>query len=115
MQAGRLDRRIRLERAIRGPRSASGQPTKSWTLQAEVWAELVENRGQEGFASNAVAATAELRFRIRYPATLSPLPGPDEDFRVVYGGVAYDVVQAPEIGRREGMFLYAKGRAEVAA
>jgi SPP1 family predicted phage head-tail adaptor len=115
MRAGKLDRRIRIERMLVGPRSASGQPQKTPTLQAEVWAELVENRGQEGFASNAVAAKAELRFRIRYPGDLSPLPSPSEDCRVVYGGRAYDVISTAEIGRREGMFLFVVGRAEVAA
>lgn len=115
MRAGHMDRRIRIERLLAGPRTASGQPQKMPTLQAEVWAEVVYNRGQEAFTSNALAAKAELRFRIRYPATLSPLPSPSENCRIVFEGRNYDITQAVEIGRREGLELYATSRQEAAA
>lgn len=116
MRAGDLDRWIRIERAVAGPRSASGQPTKTWVLQAEVWAEKIENRGQELFASNAKAAKAEVMFRIRYPETMTPQPSPSEDCRIVYDGISYEIVSTPEgRGRHEEMLLFCTARAEKAA
>jgi SPP1 family predicted phage head-tail adaptor len=115
MRAGTMDRRIRIERAQRGARTASGQPTKTWILQAAVWAEVTRDRGQEAFRSNAFGANAEIRFRIRYPANLDPLPSPSEDCRLVFEGKAFDIVGATELGRREGLELWATTRAEVEA
>ena len=115
MRAGSMDRRIRIERAQRGARTASGQPTKTWLLQAEVWAEATPDRGQEAFRSNQFAAKAEIRFRIRFPANVDPLPSPSEDCRIVFEGKVFDIVGVTELGRREGLELWATTRAEVEA
>ena len=110
-----MDRHIRIERAIRGARTASGQPTITWALQGTLWAEITENTGQEAFRSNQVVAQAEIRFRVRYPALMDPLPSPSEDTRIVYEGRAYNIVANPEIGRRAGLYLYATARSEATA
>jgi SPP1 family predicted phage head-tail adaptor len=113
MRAGSMDRRIRIEQATKA-RTASGQVSRTWALQADFWAEVQQNRGQETFTSNAEAAKAELRFRIRYPQTF-PMPSPSEDCRIVYEGRVFDIVRVVEVGRREGLELFATGRQEAAA
>lgn len=118
MRAGSLDRRIRIETKVPGPRSASGQPSGTWVLQAEPWAEVLDHRGREQFASNAFAAQSDLVLEIRYPEALTPLPSASENCRVLLEGRAYDILAAlenPRRGRREAMLLFLKGRAEAAA
>jgi SPP1 family predicted phage head-tail adaptor len=118
MRAGSLDRPIRIECALLGSRTSSGQPTRTWALQRQVWAGIVENRGQEGFASNQVAAKAEIRFAIRYPEGLEPMPSPSEDSRIVYEGRAYNIIHvdpSPFRRRREELHIFASTRAEASA
>ena len=113
MRAGSMDRRIRIETAIK-TRSASGQADRTWMLLDEVWSKVTYNDGREGFGSNQFQATAELKFEIYYPSEIDPFPTPSEDIRIVYEGREYDLLQVVEIGRREGLDIFASARADKA-
>ena len=105
IRSSQLDRRIRLERRIEET-DDSGQSVQRWVPLAEVWARVESLGGREGFGQQQVVATGDLRFTIRWRDDVAPL------HRVVHDGVAYDVVSVAEDGRREGLLIVARGRAE---
>jgi len=106
MNAGRMDRRITLQRKS-SSQDSFGQPIETWADISTVWAEVVPVSGNERFVSQQVIAEADTLFKIRYMSGLTPLD------RVVYDGRTYDVKGVIEIGRRrEGMQIAAMTRAE---
>ena len=113
MNAGALDRRLRIEVATE-TQSPSGEVTLTWpgTLLADVWASKRDLSGTELFRAQQLAAKVDTEFQIRYPQDLDPFPNPDETFRLVCEGISYDVTYVSEIGRREGLKLLAFKRAE---
>jgi len=105
MRAGALDRRILIQRPEQ-TQDEHGQPVVVWTLFADVAAEVRPLRGVERFTAQQVAADIDTVFRIRW------LPGISPVMRVLYDGRVYDIKAAPEIGRRDGLEIHAKARAE---
>lgn len=107
MRAGKMDRRITLQRKSSSGDSF-GQPIETWAdiSGGTVWAEVSPVSGNERWLSQQMIAEADTLFRIRYMAGLTPLD------RVVYDGRTYDVKSVIEIGRREGLDISAKTRAE---
>lgn len=99
MQAGRLDRYVTLQ-ARTVTRNAEGEDVATYATLANVWAEKFDLRGREYFAAQQSRAEVTTRWRIRYRDDLRAVD------RLVYDGVAYDVVAPPaEIGRRLGLEL----------
>jgi SPP1 family predicted phage head-tail adaptor len=113
MNAGALDRRLRIEVATE-TQSASGEVTRTWpgTLLADVWASKRDLSGVELYRAQQLVAKVDTEFEIRYPAGLNPFPNPDETMRLFCEGVPYDITFVSEIGRREGLKLLAFKRAE---
>ena len=105
MRAGRLDRRITLSRMIRTDDSY-GEAIPTWVDLATVWAEMLPVRGAEWFVARQTIAEVDTKFRIRYRVGITPLD------RVTLDGRYYDVQAVIELGRREGLEIYAKARAE---
>lgn len=101
MQAGRLDRQITLQ-TLTVNRDDFGGQTQDWADLATVWAQATPWRGSEAVHADQVTALAEMRFQIRWRDDF------DEKARVVFEGVAYDIVRIDEIGRRGGLFVWAK-------
>lgn len=108
MAAGKLDRKIRLERATT-TRDALGAPVQSWTTLAIVWAAYEPLRDSERYAADQVGATATARFRIRHSATVADL-GPLD--RLVFEGRTYDIHAVKEVQRRKGLEITAAARGE---
>lgn len=123
MQGGKLDRRIDIERkAI--VQDAYGQQIETWgKISARRAASAVPVSGDERFASSQFVGKKVLEFRIRYSAALANVNPLD---RIVYpAGAAdsptpepaeheiYDIQDVREIGRREGLQIFAISRAEV--
>ena len=79
---------------------------KPVTRSYQEWAERLELRGDERYAATQMVAEADTRWRIRYRADLTPID------RLSYAGRIYDVTGVVEIGRREGLEIYSKARAE---
>ena len=106
MRAGRLDRRITLQRKTQAENSF-GEPVEAWVDMATVWAEKLPLRGSTAFAANQRLAEAETKWRIRYRQNLTPLDRIIDD-----EGRPCDVLGVLEIGRRVGLEIYTKRRAE---
>lgn len=105
MRAGDLDRRIRVERATIS-RDALGGPAKAWALLGEVWAQVTPISDGERWRAAEVAASATIRFRIRWGL------GVQATDQIVFDGRVYGISGVKEIGRREGQEITAAARAE---
>jgi SPP1 family predicted phage head-tail adaptor len=101
MRAGRLDRRITLlRRAVAAP-DANGSAVQSFTDYATVWAEKIDAGGREFFAGNQEQAELAVRFRIRYRSDVLATD------RITLDGLNHDITHIQELGRREGLMLFA--------
>lgn len=118
MQAGRLDRRIQVERAA-VTRSASGAEIRAWppvggVVMGRPWAELLDARTIERLVGTQMAAEVEIAWRIRWSQQWADGLTADENVRVIYEGRAYDVlgVHVPPGSRRSELVVRARARAE---
>ena len=102
MRAGKMDRRIVIERYIE-TQDASGQPVRSYEPQepvAEVWAEYLPARGGESLtADQAQVASLGGVFKIRW------MSGLDNTMQVLHEGEVWGIDAIAEIGRHEGLEL----------
>ena len=107
MRAGALDRKIVIE--VKGlTKDGFGQEKEGWTTLYNVSAQVLPMRGNERFIGDQPMDQADTKFRIRHIAGINP-----KDHRIFYNGKAYDITGQPmEIGRREGLELHCKARAE---
>jgi SPP1 family predicted phage head-tail adaptor len=101
MQAGRLDRRVRIEQRVE-TQNAVGEAVISYVLLAEVWAEKKFLKGQELFTAAQFVPEGQVMYKIRYRSDV------DEKCRIVDREDTYDIVYIAEIGRREGLEISAK-------
>ncbi len=101
MQAGRMDRRVSLyHRAL--TQNSHGEQVPSYpAAYVTIWAEKLDQRAREYFAAQSTQAEATTRFRIRWRADVVMTD------RLVLDGLNYDIVQISEIGRRQGLELFA--------
>lgn len=98
MRAGKLDRKINIERLMETI-TPSGGSIKSWQVIATVRTELVQQSATEFLTGYGEAENGTAIFKLRY------LPDITTADRVVYGGVIYNLKEIKEIGRRRGMEL----------
>ncbi len=107
MQAGKLDRRVTIERATMADDGFGQTPT--WAELATVWASRRDVSDAERFASGEVSAQITTRFRIRWSSVVA---GIDPRDRLICEGRTYDIAAVKEIGRREGLEITAAARAD---
>src|SRR5690606_16082130 len=100
MRAGKFDRSIAIERQTETV-NPSGSVVTAWTNIATVRAEIVTQSASEFLTGFGEAEDGTIVFRIRY------LGGITTADRVSYNGVAYDLKEVTEIGRRRGLELRA--------
>ena len=105
MQAGKLDRRITIERSIE-TKDALGGIVYQWLPFKTVWAAALPISDGERWRAQEVAADVTTRFQIRWGAGVTA-----KDW-IVYEGRSYDVKGVKEIARREGQEITAAARAE---
>lgn len=108
MQAGKLDRRITLER-FTSTRDDYNEPVKSWSTLAARSASFEPLSDGERFRAGETAATASARFVIRYSTVVADLSPLD---RLVYNGATWEILHVKELGRREGIEITATVRAD---
>jgi head-tail adaptor len=109
MQAGKMDRRVRLERAAVAHNGLEVAVT-GWSALATVWAEKLEISDGERSRQVGVEASATTRFRVRWSSIVADLNPKD---RAVCEGRTYDIVGVKELGRRVGLEITAMRRADV--
>lgn len=98
LQAGKLDRRARIEQKI-VTRDAYLAEVVSWAEVATVWAGKRDLSGREYFAAAATQSDVDCEITIRWRAGIGP------ELRLVMDGAVYDIESVTEIGRREGLLL----------
>jgi SPP1 family predicted phage head-tail adaptor len=108
MDAGRLDRRIVIQRATTTANSFN-EPISTWATLATVWAKAEPVSDGERQRSGETLADKKYRFTIRWSYDVSEVDPRD---RVVFDGRTYDVSGVKEMGRREFIELTATARAE---
>jgi SPP1 family predicted phage head-tail adaptor len=106
MLAGKLDRRVVLQRAS-FVRDATGQPIASWSTIATVWASWRRASARETLAAAEVAATVTDVFEIRWSSDVADLNPKD---RLSYDARTYDIAAVDEIDRRVGLRITAAAR-----
>jgi len=111
LAAGRLDRRIRLERDTGAVDPASGERVAVWaTLGPEkLWASRRRAGSSETLAAAELSAAVSDVFEIRWDSTWADVNPKD---RLVFEGRVYQIVSVDEIGRREGLRIGAVARAD---
>jgi head-tail adaptor len=123
MRAGRLDRLVTIQRRSL-TLSDSGEPVETWTVIASRWpASVRPAAGSERFSVPVKVAEETVEFQIRWSSAVADLQPQDQ---VIYPALAeaspedvpdtrniYDILAAHEIGRREGVQIIAKRRADV--
>lgn len=108
MRAGKLDRRVTLERFTTTTDSYN-EPVKSWATLAVRSASFEPVSDGERMRSSEVTATASARFQIRHSTVVADLNPKD---RLIFDGVTYQILNVKEIGRREGIEISAVARAD---
>ncbi|MEO9299957.1 phage head closure protein [Devosia alba] len=108
LNAGKLDRRITLERYGISYNS-DNEPIEGYTAIATVWASWRRASAREQLAAAEIQATVTDVFVMRWSTTTASVTPMD---RVVYYGRTYNIAEATEIGRREGVMLRGSAMAD---
>lgn len=107
MRAGKLDTRVRIERAQQGKTSKGETVTNGWALVTEVWAGRRTTAAVERYLSAQLVAEVDVAFEMRTwpgPQTF----GPEERFRLVTGGEggpAFNVSGVMDLPKRGSGFM----------
>lgn len=110
MKAGRLDRRITLQRKS-ATQNSYGEEVAAWADLATVWAEVVPSAGREAFVAQQFAGFINATFRVRWSSLTRSITDLD---RISFDGRIYNITEVREIGRREGLEFVAYTRGETA-
>lgn len=104
LSAGTLDREVTIEQLAVAD---SGYPVETWTeLEAGVWMSKQDLRGNERFAAAQLSAGFDTKWTLQWRDDMDPdYVNVPKTRRLVYRGRTYDIVQAVELGRREGIAL----------
>lgn len=105
MDAGRLDRRVTVERAT-FTTNGFGEEVATWAPLKTVWADVQPISDGERWRAAEVAAHVTTRFRVRWGLDVTVRD------RIAYDGRIYDISAVKEIGRREGQEITASARAD---
>jgi SPP1 family predicted phage head-tail adaptor len=108
LEAGRLDRRVRIERAA-VTTSDTGNNIETWAPLVTVWAQRMPQRAIEAWRAGGTAAEMETAWRIRWSSQVADLSPRDRlRFPAADDGAVYEIIGVTEIGRREGLEIVTK-------
>lgn len=99
---GRLDRRVRLQYALK-TRDAAGGVLTEWVEAGSVWAGKVHVRGSRFFAAEAKHYENALVYRIRHRIDVR------QGWRLVHGDDVFEIVDVGEAGREHYLDLLLRG------
>lgn len=108
MFAGKLDRRIKLQKNVLAL-DDYGNQIDNWSEYINVWANVKPISDGERFGGGEVKAYATHRFQIRWHLMIADLSAV---WRLEYDGRQYDISGVKELGRREGFEITATARAD---
>ena len=108
MQAGKLDRRITLQRATLTT-DAYNAIVETFAPLSTVWAQAVPVSDGEKMRAGEVYSNLSMRFTIRWSTVVATLDTKD---RVLFDGRLFDILGIKEIGRHEGLEITAATRGE---
>lgn len=99
MRAGKLDRTIKIQ-GFTNTVNEYGTPVQAWTDKATLRAQIIQSSTEEFIRGGAVDEAVVI-FRTRW------LGGVTTADRIEYEGVAFNLKETKEIGRRKGLELRA--------
>ena len=101
MGAGKLDRRIVIERATQA-QDAAGQPIDTWSTFVTIWASRMDMSDGERFQSNQELNTRVTRFKVRHSSDTKTVTAMD---RISYEGDIYDILGVKEASEGRKRFI----------
>ena len=110
LAAGKLDRRVRIERFVASTDPGSGEQVKVWTTlwtPSAAWRRASSN---ETLAAAEITAAISDVFEIRWDSSWADVNPKD---RLVFEDRVYEIVSAEEIGRRVGIRIAAVARGDL--
>lgn len=112
MQAGKLDRRVRLLRHSAGSKGALGEKASTWTPAETLWASRQDVSDAEAVRASAVGRALSVRFVVRSSTVTRAITSLD---RLLHEGRTYEIVGIKEVGRRDGIEISAATTQAVAS
>jgi SPP1 family predicted phage head-tail adaptor len=120
MQAGKLDRKISIQRRT-DTRDAHGQPIPDWSqIGLSRWARKMPVEGSERFIADQFISREQVTWEVRWSTDLADLNPKD---RIVYPITApsgtpldseiYEIMAVIEVGRRVGLRIMTARRSEI--
>lgn len=106
MRAGKLDRRVTLQKWTEIGRDDLNQPVFEWVDGVTVWAQQRPQRGAEAVKAGQMEGVRMMQFQIRYRGDVSVKD------RIIFDGAAYEITGLSELGRRDGLEIDCVAAAE---
>ena len=108
MEAGKLDRFIRIETAV-ATKTLTGEKSRTWVpLADKVPAGVEYPSSRQVMNSQQMQSEVDAVFMVRYRTDLTP----KEDRRIVFAARTYRIKAVREIGRKVGLNIDCTTRAE---
>jgi SPP1 family predicted phage head-tail adaptor len=108
MSAGKLDRRIAIQRAAMTV-NAFNEPVANWADLVTLWAGRRDVSAAERYRAQEVGAEITTRFTIRWSSLAASIDPRD---RILFEGRLYDITAVRDIGRRAWREIDAVARAD---
>lgn len=107
MRAGELRQRVQIQRKTTGQGSL-GQPSTSWQVLTDVWADIRHLSGMEGIKAGAITSTVQASCRLRWRDDVTPAD------RIAINGTAYNIEAVLPDTRRQFVDLVLKSTGQPA-
>jgi SPP1 family predicted phage head-tail adaptor len=106
MEPGERDRPVTIQQRTSST-GDSGFPIEPWTtLATPIWMRKLDLRATERFTADQLAVKGDTQWEMGYREDMDPeLVDVPAERRLLYQGRTYDITQASQIGRREGIEL----------
>lgn len=102
MEAGKLNRRITIQRKTVTPDSYN-QPIETWKDEFSLWAQVISSGGREYYAAQKLNASTEIVFSVRYTTGIASTD------RIKYGSRVFEILSVNDVnGMREELQISAK-------
>lgn len=109
MDAGKLDRRVTLERFTE-TRDELNNPILGWAVLTRVWGAKTDVSDTERYRSSEIGTTLTTRFVIRWSNKVKDVNSRD---RLTCEGEVFNIIGVKEIGRRQHLEITASSQSDV--